>query len=187
MSQKQRTESEVKDSPDSAPIVEVTESQRPDASLGLVLTQVIIFLMDGQRYALPIESVQEIQQIVEFTPVPGTTPALAGMIDLRGTVVPLIALRLILGLPSAPFQLETPLVFARVKERLVAYIVDEVVDVIDMSGTSLQPPSELYALSERLLGVSRLADGLLFVLDPECLVPDSALDSVDALVDGGVL
>ncbi len=175
----------MKGSSDSAPVGEATESERADAPLGAVLTQVIVFLMDGQRYALPIESVQEIQQIVEFTPVPGTTPALAGMIDLRGTVVPLIALRVILGLPSAPLQLETPLVFARVNERLAAIIVDEVVDVIDVSETTLQPPSELYALSEKLLGVSRLADGLLFVLDPERLVPESALDSVDVLVDGG--
>ena len=155
-----------------------------DARAEVVMTQTVAFIMDGQHYALPIESVQEIQQIVEFTAVPGTAPALVGMIDLRGSVVPLIDLRLLLGLERVPYHLDTPLVFAHASGRLVAFIVDEVEDVIDMTGLTLQAPSSLYALSDRLIGVARIGDGLLFILDPERLVPADALVPDAEIADG---
>jgi len=139
------------------------------------LTQVIVFVMDGQHYALPIEAVQEIQQIVDYTRARGTDPALLGMVDLRGMVVPLIDLRMLLGLNVAPYHLDTPLIFAFIRDRLVALIVDEVEDVIDLTGQELQAPSNLYALADRLTGVVRMGDALLFVLDPYRLVSAETL------------
>jgi len=149
--------------------------------------QVVVFLMDGQQYALPIEAVQEIQQVVDYTPVPGSVPALLGMIDLRGTVVPLIDLRLLLGLNAAPLHLDTPLIFGLAGGLLVAYVVDGVEDVADLSGQSLQAPSALHALSNRLTGVGRLGDGLLFVLDHHRLIPVDTLTSLGRIAEGGTL
>lgn len=155
------------------------ESDRP--SVG----QVVVFTMDGQQYALPIEAVQEIQQIVDYTPVPGSVPALVGMIDLRGIVVPLIDLRLLLGLNATPFHLDTPLIFGEAGTVLVAYAVDGVEDVLDLTGVEMQEPSALYALADRLTGVARLADGLLFVLDHRRLIPVDTLKSLELVSDGG--
>lgn len=169
---------------ESASAAIVSESESTGEYLEVGLGQVIVFMVDRQRYALPIEAVQEIQQIVEYTSVSGTAAALVGMIDLRGTVVPLIDLRLLLAMPAAPYRLDTPLVFAHVGGRLVAYLVDEVDDVVDLTGIPLQAPSRLYTISERLIGVARLNNGLLFVLDSQRLVPEDALASVDDLVQG---
>lgn len=172
MPRKKDTEPEVTLEPKAGPTTAANESGE---SVETQLTQVIVFAMDGQTYALPIEAVQEIQQIVDYTAVRGTDPALIGMVDLRGTVVPLVDLRRYLGLTAAPYHLDTPLVFAHLGERLVALVVDRVDDVVDLSGVRLQAPSSLYALYERLIGVARMNDGLLFVLDPDRLVPAAAL------------
>ena len=136
--------------------------------------QGVTFRLGDQLYALPIETVQEIQQIVEMLPLPDSAPALVGLIDLRGTVVPAIDLRLLVGLPASDYQLETPMIFCYARQHVVALIVDGVEDVVDLPDGCVQPPSGLYSLADRMIGVARLASGLVPLLDIDRLVPESA-------------
>jgi len=144
--------------------------------------QAVIFGMAGQSYALPIEAVKEIQQVVGYMPVPGSGAALLGVVDLRGEVVPLVDLRKLVGLPDAPLRLDSPLIFAFVGGRLVALLVDDVEDVATFDSASLQPPSTLYPLSDRLHGIVHMDHGLIFVLDPERLVPDETVAPAEVFV-----
>lgn len=143
-------------------------------------SQAVTFKLAGQLYGLPIDVVQEIQQIVEFTPLPDTHPAMLGLIDLRGSVVPAVDLRVLVGLEPTEFTLETPMVFCRVRDHVVCLIVDAVEDVIDVPADGVQAPSGLYSLADRMLGVCRLPQGLVSLLDIERLVPDAALAAADA-------
>lgn len=152
-----------------------------EASAPGVVAQAVTFLLDGQLYGLPIEAVQEIQQLVEFTPMPDAAPALVGLIDLRGTVVPAIDLRVLVGIEARPFTLETPMIFCRVRGHVVSLIVDGVEDVVDLPTDGLQPPSGLYSLADRMLGTYRLPQGLMLLLDIERLVPDAALAAADSV------
>lgn len=149
------------------------------------LAQAVTFQLEGQLYGLPIGVVQEIQQLVEFTPLPGTSPYLLGLIDLRGSVVPAIDLRVLVGMEPRAFSLETPMIFCRVREHVVCLVVDEVEDVVDLPATGLQPPSSLYSLADRLIGTCRLPVGLVLLLDIDRLVPDAALAVADASAGGG--
>jgi len=162
------------------------EAEAPDGADAPTgdLAQAVTFLLDGQLYGLPIEVVQEIQQLVEFTPLPDAAPALVGLIDVRGLVVPAIDLRVLVGLPSQALTLETPMVFCRVRGHVVCLIVDRVEDVVDLPAECLQPPSNLASLADRLLGTCRLPQGLMLLLDIERLVPDAALAAVDAMEGG---
>lgn len=143
------------------------------------LMQVVTFMLEGQLYGLPIGVVQEIQQLVALAPVPDDAPALVGLIDVRGRVVPAIDLRLLLGLPARPFDLETPMIFCRAREHVISLIVDAVEDVVDLPADGLQPPSGLSSMGDRLLGMCRLPQGLLLVLDIDRLVPESTLAAGD--------
>jgi purine-binding chemotaxis protein CheW len=143
-------------------------------------SQAVTFTLGGQLYGLPIEVVQEIQQLVEFTPMPDVAPALVGLVDIRGAVVPAIDLRVLVGMESRPMTLQTPMVFCRVRGHVVCLIVDGVEDVVDLPDGGLQPPSGLYSISDRMLGMCRLPQGLLLMLDIERLVPEVALAVADA-------
>ncbi|MFA5843253.1 MAG: chemotaxis protein CheW [Coriobacteriia bacterium] len=140
-----------------------------------VIERVVMFFLEDRKYAFPIDRVQEIQQIVELTTVPDVAPALVGMINLRGSVVPVVDLRLLLGLEELPYNLQTPMIICRSGEYLVAIIVDEVEDVVPVPEGSIEPPSSLYALQDRMLGVWRMGAELVFVLDLDRLVPEEAL------------
>jgi purine-binding chemotaxis protein CheW len=163
------------------PLVDGVESPLDAVNGG----RVVVFRLDEQLYALPVESVQEIQQIVELTPVPDTAPALVGMIDVRGRVVPAIDVRALIGLESRQYTLDTPMILCRAHGRIAALIVDEVEDVLVLPEGCMQAPSKLYALADRMLGISKLDIGLVIVLDPEKLVPNMALATASG--DGGGL
>jgi purine-binding chemotaxis protein CheW len=133
--------------------------------------RLVVFGLDGQRYALPLDAVQEIQQIVAFSDVPDASSSVVGLVNLRGEVVPAVDLRRVVGMPSRAYDLQTPMIIARTGQGLVAFVVDSVEDVVEVSVTDVQPPSSVYELADRLRGVCRLEDGIVFVFDVETLVP----------------
>lgn len=154
--------------PVSEPAAEDEERDAP--GLGGTATRLVIFGMADQRYALPIDAVQEIQQLVAVSAMPSASGAVIGAINLRGQVVPAIDLRLLLGLPACEHALETPMILARTSHGLVALIVDEVEDVVLTAADSMQAPSAVYELAQKMLAVCRLESGLVFVLDIDALV-----------------
>lgn len=141
--------------------------------------RLVVFLLERQKYALPIERVQEIQQIVAYTEIPDETGVILGMVNLRGIVVPLVDLRCLLGLSAVEYHIDTPMIIARTRDSLVALVVDEVEDVAMMPEGCLQKPSRLHALADRLLGVCRMEPDLVFLLDIDRLVPDEAAVPLD--------
>jgi purine-binding chemotaxis protein CheW len=102
-----------------------------------------------------------------------------GVINVRGAVVPVMDLRLMLGLPAKEYHLQTPMVFTRTPRGLVALVVDEVADVVEVPPGSVQAPSAVFALADRLMGVCRLESGPVFVLDIGRLVPARTARVVD--------
>lgn len=146
-----------------------------EGPIARTIERVVAFRLDGQLYGLPIDAVQEIQQLVELLPLPDDDPALVGLIELRGTVVPVLDLRALVGLPEATYTLETPMVFCNTGVHQVCLIVDSVDDVVELPPDSVRPPSAVYTLADRMLGTVRLEQGVLILLDIDRLVPAVAL------------
>ncbi len=130
----------------------------------------VAFFIGGQRYGLPVASVQEIQQIVAFSEVPTQGGSVAGMVNLRGAVIPAVDMRLLLGMPKVEYTLETPMIICRRRGRLIALIVDEVQDVVLLPEGCLQAAPAMHALSEKMIGVCRFENDLVYLLDVERLL-----------------
>jgi purine-binding chemotaxis protein CheW len=135
----------------------------------------VAFFLGGQRYALPIERVNEIQQIVAFSDVPNNGSAVVGMVNLRGHVIPAVDMRRLVGLPEQPYGLETPMIIVSSTDHVVALVVDEVEDVLELPAECMQDTPPLHALASRMLGVCRLPDGLLNILDVDRLLTGDAI------------
>ncbi len=130
---------------------------------------VVTFALAGECYGLPIDDVQEVQQIVAFSQVP-SGGAVVGMLDLRGEVIPAVDVRLLVGLPEVEYSLDTPMLIARTGEGPVALLVDEVRDVMSVPTHALQPAPSLHTMHDVLAGVARVDDGLVSVVDLELLL-----------------
>jgi len=188
---RKKKQTETPAAPIEEPVVPVPEPEDapervavPEEAAGFVeVPRALTFRLGEQLFGLPIETVQEIQQIVELMPIPDASPALVGLLDVRGLVVPAIDLRTLLGLERREYTLDTPMIFCRVHGQVVCLVVDAVEDVVEVPTGCMQPPTSLYALADKMLGVCRLAQGLVMMFDLERLVPDEALAA--AVVAGG--
>ena len=157
----------------------LAEGAAPAPSLSDI-DRAVAFRLAGQLYGLPIERVDEIQQLAELLPVPDDDPALVGLIELRGAVIPVLDLRTLVGLEGVPYTLKTPMVFCTAGSHRICLIVDSVEDVVDLPPQSVQPPSGVYALADKMLGTVRLPQGVLMLLDVDRLVPAAALMLAEA-------
>ena len=148
----------------------IDEGAAQDIAACDVVARVVAFFLDGQRYALPIERVREIQQIVAFSEVPAGGTGVVGMVNLRGQVIPAVDMRRLVGLEPCEYTLETPMIIAEVGGDQLALIVDEVQDVFELPSGCLQDAPALHQLSANMIGVARLEDGLVYVLDIDRLI-----------------
>ena len=148
--------------------------------------QYLSFFLGGQEYATDILRVQEIKGWDTVTRVPYSPNYILGVINLRGAIVPVVDLRVRLALESAPFDSATVVIVVRVAgargERIVGLVVDAVSDVYSFSDENIQPPPEAVGSLDQMfvLGLAKLEDKLVIILDIERLVISSVLGDTKA-------
>lgn len=133
----------------------------------------VIFELDGQTYGLPVATVVQIIEMVTITPVPQSNCAVEGVINVRGTAVPVVNLRCHLGLPVVPLQLRTPIILVRVDHWTVGLIVDEVIDVFGLGRDQIVRAADVlpeeFGKVPLLEGLIHTTDGTVLLLDLEHL------------------
>jgi len=144
--------------------------EAPELAGPAVVERAVAFFLGGQRYALPLERVHEIQQIVAFSETTDGGSSVVGMVNLRGSVIPAIDMRVLVGLEKQPYTLETPMIITDTYGQIVALIVDEVQDVLELPADCLQDAPPLHALSSKMIGVCTMPDGLMNLLDIDLLL-----------------
>ena len=130
----------------------------------------VIFRLEGQRYALDLSQVDRVVSMVAVSPLPKTPAIVVGVINYRGSVVPVLDLRPRLGFPRREFGLTDHLLLGRTSRRLLALPVDEVLGVTEVAVEGTIAPSTLVPGSGYVTGIVALSDGLLFIHDLEALL-----------------
>ncbi len=130
--------------------------------------EILVFEIDARRFAFPVGVVRELVRVVTIVPLPqpkGSIP-IEGIINLRGSIVPVPDLRAILGLPAKPAEPSDHLVVVEIDDRLVAFRVDRAVELAGLSETDLTP-SKTGAFNDKDRGfeVAKFADGLVPLID----------------------
>ncbi len=137
-------------------------------------TQVCTFLLDGKSFGIDVRQVQEILRFQPLTEVPLASREVAGLMNLRGQIVPAIDMRMRMHLQ--PRQSEEPPtnVVILTESGAVSLLVDEIGDVEEYDPLSIEPvPNNLQVgLREAIQGVYKTDHGLLVMLDAELVVAD---------------
>jgi purine-binding chemotaxis protein CheW len=119
--------------------------------------QVVIFRLDKEEFGAPIASVQEIVRVPEqLIRVPKAPSFVEGVINLRGTVLPVIDLRLRLGLKQVERTDRQRIMVFLISEVRTGFIVDQVAEVLRIPKAAIEPAPQLSADQSRLL--SRMAN-----------------------------
>jgi len=137
------------------------------------------FTLGDEQYGVDILNVQEIRGYDGVTRIPDAPACIKGVINLRGTIVPVMDLRLKLGLEHAEYDAFTVMIVINFNQRVVALVVDSVSDVIELDPSQLRAPPELgnRVDSRCISGIGTVDERMLIVLNIESLMIETALDA----------
>ncbi|MBU6375284.1 MAG: chemotaxis protein CheW [Bdellovibrionales bacterium] len=134
--------------------------------------QYLTLQLGPRVYGVAVRSVREINPMTDITPVPRTASFVAGVMNLRGKIIPVIDLRLKLGLPATETTRATCIVVVETAEdsqgnHMMGVIVDSVHSVIELSTNQIEPPPVLgeTASLRFIVGMGKIESQVLILLD----------------------
>jgi purine-binding chemotaxis protein CheW len=127
----------------------------------------VLFTVEGAEYVLAASDVLQMESFTGATRVPGTPPFVAGLVHIRGAVVPVIDLRLRFGLPSVARTLDTRVVIGRSGERTVGLVVDSAREVVQLDPETFRAPPPVVAQQAHgfVKSIAQFGSRILMLLD----------------------
>lgn len=143
--------------------------------------QFLTFALNDQDFGIDILRVQEIKNFTRVTPIPNMPECIKGVMNLRGTVVPVIDLRRRFNMPTAEYNQFTVIIVVNVGEKIVGLVVDAVSDVLNVGEDSIEGPPDLGAIDTSFIkGLAKSGDRLVSLLDIEVLLNDRSSTNISA-------
>lgn len=155
--------------------MQTSDSSVPGAAAG-GSRQVLTFSLGGETYGVDILRVKEIRGWSPVTRIPRSSPAVLGVLNLRGAIVPIIDLRVRFALRAAEFTPVTVIIVLSLHtadgHRECGIVVDGVRDVADITPENVRPAPSMNAgdAGEFIEGITTCDDKMLILLDADRLV-----------------
>lgn len=132
---------------------------------------IIGFMVGNEEYAVPILNVKEIVKPIEFTRVPAVPDYVLGVFNLRGTVLPLINMRLKFGLPAIKQDADTRYLIINQQDEMIGFMIDKLTAAVRIPQSDIEPIPESFNENQNLLrGIGKREDSLITILRVENLL-----------------
>ncbi len=138
--------------------------------------QFLTFIIAGEEYGVDILCVQEIRGWEQATPIPNAPKHIKGVINLRGTIVPIIELRQCFGMESIEYTAITVVIVLKVNtdkgERIMGIVVDAVSDVYALSEKDMRPAPDVGAAMNMdfIKGLTNVDEKMVILLNIDKLL-----------------
>ena len=131
------------------------------------LLQLVSFKIGNEEFGIDILKVQEINKMVPITKMPNTPEFVEGVINLRGRIIPVVDMRIRLGLGKQEHNKSTRIIVVDIEGKTIGFIADAVSEVLRIPADITEAPPELTTgvNSEFITAVGKLEDRLLILLD----------------------
>lgn len=135
--------------------------------MALEFLKSIVFELNDEEYALPVDLVGAIERVMPITRIPGVPPFVKGVLNLRGVVTPVIDLRERFSFERQEETEATRIIIIQHDEKDVGLIVDACYDVIDIPNDTIEPaPETIGAVKiDYINGVAKYDERLLILLN----------------------
>ena len=146
-------------------------------------SQFLTFCVGDELYGVDILRVQEIKGYTTVTRIPNTPASIKGVLNLRGTIVPIVDLRATFGMPAAEHTTVTVIVVLVVRDKVTGIIVDAVSDVVNIAKKDIQAPPAFGAKVDVsfLSGIGTCGEKLVALLDLDRVLTDGECRQVAAV------
>jgi len=137
--------------------------------------EIISFHLGEQIFCVNIMSVREIRGWTPSTTLPHSPPHVLGVINLRGSVIPVIDMAIRLGLPAIKATERSAIIVTQIAGKLVGLLVENVSDMITVKSEDLQPAPDVLPPSERALtkAIIPIDQQMICYLDLDALFPEA--------------
>lgn len=154
-----------------------------DMAVSGTTKQYLTFTLAEEQYAVPVEEVQEVLEFTSVTRVPRTQPFMRGVINLRGSVIPVIDLRLKFGMEATARTIATSIVVLEIElggtSITVGALADSVQEVVSLDEAMIEPPPRIGTRinTEFIRGIGRQEGSFVIVLDIDRIFSEEDISS----------
>lgn len=161
--------------------MEILESTKASAS---EILQLVSFMIGNEEYAVDIFYVKEINRLSQITKVPNAPDFIEGVINLRGRIIPVIDLRIKMGLPKKGYDKDSRIIVIEDENILVGFLVDSVREVLRIPKLVIEEPPEIVTSSktEFISSVGKLEDRLLILIDLKKILSKNEQNQIKEVV-----
>jgi purine-binding chemotaxis protein CheW len=137
----------------------------------------LTFTLGAEEYGVDILKVQEIRGYGTVTRIPDAPDFVKGVINLRGTIVPVVDMRLKFKLGKSEYNSFTVMIILNIANRVVGMVVDSVSDVVALTADQIRPAPELGSSlgAQFLTGIGALDNRMLILVDIERLMTSAEM------------
>ncbi|MCC6535373.1 MAG: chemotaxis protein CheW [Burkholderiales bacterium] len=142
----------------------------------------LTFRLGAEEYGIDILKVQEIRGYDAVTRIANAPEFIKGVTNLRGTIVPIVDLRIKFSLGNVDYDQFTVVIILNLADRVVGIVVDSVSDVLSLAAEHIRPAPQFgSAVDTRYVtGIGALAERMLILVDIEQLMSGADMGLVDA-------
>jgi purine-binding chemotaxis protein CheW len=150
----------------------------------MAVTQYLTFMLAGENYAVEVDKVKEVLEFTKITHVPKMPPFMLGVINLRGSVVPVIDLRLKFGMDKTEKTVNTGIIVMEISFEgetvILGGLADSVQQVIDLDTANIEPAPRIGTRldTQFIRGMGKYEDNFLIILDSDRVFSSAELFQV---------
>jgi purine-binding chemotaxis protein CheW len=146
-------------------------------------SQFLTFLLAAEQYGVEILKVQEIRGYSAVTPIPNTPSYIKGVINLRGTVVPVVDLRAKFAMETVDYNKFTVIIVVTLGAKIIGLVVDAVSDVLDVPAAEMRMAPDLGTRVDTrfIRGMATIGDRMTVLLDIDRLLSEDEVVALGSL------
>lgn len=152
------------------------------ASFNGEMLEIIAFRLHDQEFCVKTTTIREIRGWAPSTPIPHSPPEIIGVMNLRGSVIPIIDLAYKLGMKSTVANERSAIVVAEVHTMVIGMLVDRVSDILTIPSSQVQPVPEVTASFDKTFceGIIANENGMICFLNLAKMFKDNEMDDIAA-------
>jgi purine-binding chemotaxis protein CheW len=156
-------------------------ARRAEPAAPQSFSELLTFEIAGARFGIPLAAVREIIRAVAFARLPKAPRVVEGVINLRGSVVPVLDIRARFRLPSKAIETSDHFIVAQAYDRVVAIHVDRAIDLLRLEQSEIENMTAVAPTSEYIAGVAKLPDGLVLIHDLTTFLSEAEAEALAAI------
>jgi purine-binding chemotaxis protein CheW len=143
----------------------------------------LTYFLNDEQYGIEISQVREIIAMMKITPVPRTPRYISGVINLRGSIIPVVDTRKRFEMEEIEYTEQTAIIIIEIKKMSIGFIVDMVEEVLAIEDENISEPPKFgtNVNMEFIKNMARHNDAVVMIMDMEKLFESEELNMLESI------